>query len=272
MIMDAERRLVFARSLTTALLFSIVVFPVVVFVMLSFVSRVAVLEGVIGSTVFTLRHYQQLFDRVDVAKVLTDSLLIATISSLVAMSLGLFVAYFVSRGKGLLPNRLYSLALTLWFVPSVALSAQLYFWFQDIGLYDRAFGMILLYSVTNASLVVILLAPYLDATPRRMDEAAWMDGLRGSSVVWRVVAPAILPALEGVAILAFLMSWNELLYASLLSDRRVTTLPVAMLGLTTGSHIEWGQIAALGTLSLLPISAAILFINRNWVRSSSTTM
>jgi multiple sugar transport system permease protein len=260
-----------ARFLTGAVLTIVILTPIVLFVLISFTSRISVLTGTISPKTLTLIHYQQLFARVDVSKVLFDSIAIATISSLVAVILGLFVAYFVSRGRGWVPNQLYSLALTIWFVPSVALSAQLYFWFQDVGLYDRMFGLILLYFIVSASLVVALLAPYLDAIPRRLDEAAWIDGLRGLAVVCRVIAPAIVPALEGITILAFLMSWNELLYASLLTDRRVSTLPVAMLGLTTGSHIEWGQIAALGTLSLLPIPIAFIFIVRNRLSSFSST-
>jgi multiple sugar transport system permease protein len=66
--------------------------------------------------------------------------------------------------------------------------------------------------------------------------------------------------LAGILALAFLRAWNELLFASILTDRRVSTLPVAMLGLTTGSHIEWGQIAALGTIALLPAPVAGLVL------------
>jgi ABC-type glycerol-3-phosphate transport system permease component len=238
--------------------------PILVFIMMSFVPRSSVLSGVLDPATLTFSNYRELFLRLNVPDILTNSFVIAATSTALAVSLGLFVAYFVSRGRSMICNQIYYLSMTVWFVPAVSLSSQIYFWFQYIGLYDRLFGMIILYSIILASLSIVLLTPYFDGMPRRIDESAWIDGLSGLSVVWRIHLPVIRPVLQGISMIAFVMAWNELLYASLLSGRRVTTLPVAMLALTTGSHIEWGQIAALGTLSFLPVPIAILLFVRTW--------
>lgn len=240
------------RQVTELGLGLIIVLPVVVFVATSFLTREAVLAGVPHSGDLTLDHYRQLFGRLDVAKLLANSCFLAVISSLLALGVGATASYFVSRGGGRLPDQIYALCLSVWFVPPVALSLEVYLWFQRFALYDRLPGLTLLYAVVHASLVVVLLAPYWDAVPKRLDEAAWIEGWYGFEVVKRIHLPALWPPLAGILALAFLRAWNELLFASILTDRRVSTLPVAMLGLTTGSHIEWGQIAALGTIALLP--------------------
>jgi multiple sugar transport system permease protein len=257
-----EDRLTLARHTTLWFTGVIVVLPVAIFAAMSLLTRQAVLSGRPRLGDLTLDYYRQLFARLDVPKLLGDSLLLAVLSSLAALAIGTAVSYFVSRGGGTLPEQIYTLCLSVWFVPPVALSLEVYLWFQRVGLYDRLSGLTLLYAAVHASLAAVLLAPYWDAVPRRIDEAAWIDGWYGFEVPWRIHLPALLPPLAGVLALAFLRSWNELLFASILTDRRVSTLPVAMLGLTTGSHIEWGQIAALGTIALLPapLAGAVLWM------------
>lgn len=250
-----------ARIATVAGTATIVLLPVALFAFTSLLTREAVLGGLRrlhGG--LTLDHYREVLQRLDVPKLVTDSLLLAVLSSLAALAVGATVSYFVSRGGGWLPGQVYVLSLSGWLVPPVALSLEVYLWFQRLDLYDRMSGLTLLYAAVHASLAVVLLAPYWDAVPRRFDEAAWIDGWHGFDVLWRVHLPALLPPLAGILTLAFLRSWNELLFASILTDRRVSTLPVAMLSLTTGSHIEWGQIAALGTIALLPAPAAGLVL------------
>ena len=145
----------------------------------------------------------------------------------------------------------------------------MYFWFQRLGWYDTKFGLILLNSTVQATLVIILLTPFLDLLPRRTDEAAWLEGMSGMQVLLRVQLPALAPLVAAAGCIAFVLAWNELLYASLLTASHVRSLPVSMLALTTGTRIDWGQVAALGTLSVmpLPIGAVALWSWATWVRA-----
>lgn len=254
-----------ARSLTTLSLGLIVGGPILIFVVMSFLQQRAMLGGIPGFKDFTLRHYEALVGRIDLLSVMSTSFWIAIASTVFAVCLGIASAYFVSRGRGMLPSQLYVIALTVWFVPPVALSLQIFYLFRHVGLHDSAVGMIMLYATIHASLVLILIAPYVDSISQRVDEAAWIDGLRGYKVLYVAHLKPMTPIIVFMTLFTFMLCWNELLLATILTDRAVKTLPVALLGLTTGSHVAWGQIAALGTLSVVP---ALVTITGIWYVAS----
>lgn len=218
-----------------------------------------------------LANYIVLAARIPVGPMLRDTSLIALASSLLALLVAVPSALLTARVRGALSTGLYGVALTLWLVPPVALSLQVYFWFQSLGLYDTHGGLILLYGVVNATLVLILLSPVIDTLPRSLDEMAALDRLSGTAVLWRVYLPLLAAPVAAIGAWAYLRSWSELLFASLLTDVHVTVLSTALLRLTSGSRVEWGQLAALGTIGLIPLPLFLLLIvmllrKRRWLR------
>ena len=206
----------------------------------------------------SISNYISLSERIPLARCIGDTAEIALGSAAAAIALAFPAAYFVSRARVRLSNQVYTLSLTLWLVPPIALSLEVYFWFLRLHLYDTKLGLILLYGTLYTTLVIIILAPYMDAIPKRFDELGWMDGLTGGRVLGSVLGPLLRSLLLGLFAVVFIRSWNELLFSTILTNSRVQTVAISMLSLTTGSHLEWGQIAALGTLSLLPVPTALL--------------
>jgi len=245
------------RGVTLVALTLFVAGPLAWFVLAGFMIRRAALRGLPWPSELSLDHYRRLADRVPLGQLLGDTTTLAAVSSLLAVALALPCAYFISRQGGRLGSNLYALCLTTWLVPPIALSLQVYLWMLRLGLYDSLPGLIVLHAVLHSTLVIFLLTPSLDVQPRRWDESAWLDGLSGVGTLRRVHLPALRHLVAGLLALAFLRSWNELLFASVLTDSQVRTLPLAMLGLTTGSRIEWGEISALGTIGLAPVLLAL---------------
>jgi len=248
------------RGMTLIILTLFVVGPLSWFVLAGFMTRRAALRGFPWLSELTLEHYRRLAERLPLGQLVGDTTMLASVSSLLAVALALPCAYFISRQGGRLGRTLYALCLTTWLVPPIALSLQVYLWMLQIGLYDSLPGLIALHAVLHSTLVIFLLTPSLDVQPRRWDESAWLDGLSGLGALRRVHLPALRHLVTGLLALAFLRSWNELLFASVLTDSRVRTLPLAMLGLTTGSRIEWGEISALGTIGLAPVPLALALV------------
>ncbi|MCA1565712.1 MAG: carbohydrate ABC transporter permease [Acidobacteria bacterium] len=254
-----ERHLKILRAVTVAITAVIILLPVVWFILIGVINYDAVLRGSPRLADFTLEHYRKLSARVPVSGIILDTAFLALLSSIFAALLAVPSAYVISRGDGKLFNQLYTISLTVWLVPPVALSLQVYFWFIQLGLYDEFGGLLVLYSVIGTTLIILLLTPFLDRIPKQLDEAAWVDGLQGFGALWHIHLPAVSHLLLGASMLCFVRSWNELLFAGLLTNVRVRTMPVAILSMVTGSHIEWGQIAALGTLALIPAPLALAF-------------
>lgn len=248
------------RGLTLVFLTLFVAGPLAWFVLAGFMTRRAALRGFPGLSELTLDHYRRLAERVPLGQLLGDTTMLASVSSLLAVAIALPCAYFISRQGGRLGRTLFALCLTTWLVPPIALSLQVYLWMLRLGLYDSMPGLITLHAVLHSTLVIFLLTPSLDAQPRRWDESAWLDGLSGLETLRRVHLPALRNFVVGLLALAFLRSWNELLFASVLTDWQVRTLPLAMLGLTTGSRIEWGEISALGTIGFAPVLLVLAVI------------
>nr|VFJ58818.1 MAG: carbohydrate ABC transporter membrane protein 2, CUT1 family [Candidatus Kentron sp. DK] len=241
-----------ARILTGGVLFLSIALPLIWFVASSFLTREAVLRGWPTWADLNLHHYLTLAERIPLGILLLQTLLIALTSSLLALVLALPAALLTARLRGALSSGLYGIALTLWLIPPIALSLQIYFWFQWLGLYDTAAGLVLLYAVIHATLALILLSPFADRISQRVDEMIALDGLDSFTSLVRIYIPILAGPLLVVSVLCFLRAWSELLFASLLTDYRTGVLSNALVGLTSGTHVAWGQLAAAGALSLLP--------------------
>jgi multiple sugar transport system permease protein len=267
------RTLVAGRAIALVVTGIVVILPVGLFVVVGFTNYEAVLRGMPRLDDLTLQHYRSLSERLPISTILFDTISLAVFAALFAAILGVPTAYAISRRRGKLSTLLYTTSLTLWLVPPVAFSLQMYFWFLKLGLYDEIGGLLILYAVINATLIILLLTPFLDSLPKRLDEIAWIDGYTGFAVLWQVHLPAIRPLLFGIVMLCFVRSWNELLFASVLTDTHVRTMSVSILSMLTGSHIVWGQIAALGTVALLPAPLGILVfwatgIMKRWAKTN----
>jgi multiple sugar transport system permease protein len=268
----SQRNLAARRTIVMIVTALLVLAPIFWFVVVSFTNYEAVLRGQIGLNDLTLRHYQSLSERMPLRSILMDTVALAAFAGLLAVMLGVPTAYAISRQRGKLSTYLYTTSLTLWLVPPVAFSLQLFFWFLKLGLYDQIQGLLILHTIINATLVILLWTPFMDGIPKRLDEIAWIDGYRGFAVLWRVHLPAFRQLLMAILMLCFVRSWNELIFASILTDSNVRTISVSIQSMLTGSHIDWGQIAALGTLALLPAPIIILVLGsvgviRRWQRT-----
>jgi multiple sugar transport system permease protein len=239
-------------------LVAFVFLPLGAFMLASFETKLDMLNG--WPTALTVINYRSLLNRGDVGRSVRDSIIIATLGAVLALGLAIPCAFFVSRRGDRVAESVWSSSVILWLVPPVALSLEVYFWFVRLGLYDRLLGLVLFHGAINATLALLLLRPFLEAIPRSVDEAAWMDGLRGFRLLSRVHMPATRRIIGGVMALCFVLSWNELLFGLIITDTAVRPLSTLVLSMTTGSSVQWGELAALGTIGLLPaVGAGVIY-------------
>lgn len=211
----------------------------------------------------SFKNYYLLFQNVPFEIYFRNSAIIATgnmILTLLVASLGAygFVRFrFVGRSSFLVAM------LIAYTIPSVVLLVPLLVIFRSVGLNNTHVGMILAEATHAAPFVLLLMINYFSTLPRELEEAAQVDGAGRIKTLWRIVIPLSLPGLVAGGLLAFIMSWNNFLFAFLLtSTTEVKTLPVIMRQFALGEPAVWGVSASGALLSTLPVAIIFLLFQR----------
>jgi multiple sugar transport system permease protein len=135
----------------------------------------------------------------------------------------------------------------------------------DWKLYDTRIGLILLYCVFNLPFAIWMLKGIIDGIPKELDEAAACDGASIMQVLWKVIVPLARPGLAVTAILTWVFAWNEYLFAATLTSVNARTITTALAEFVTVTGTNWGLLAAMATLTLLPALVFLAFVQRHIV-------
>ena len=216
---------------------------------------------------FTLEHYQVVFERSLMLRAMVNSLGVAAITTLVALALGLAAAYAFARfpvpGKRLL--LLLIVAGTAF--PQIATVSPLYLLMRALELRDTWLGLILANTSFALPLVIWLLAGFLSEVPVQLEEAAAVDGAGRLRTFRWVILPLVAPGLASAALLTFLFSWNEFLFAYTFTATEASrTVPVALALFPGVFEVPWGDIAAASILASLPPVLLVIGLQRFLLR------
>ena len=196
---------------------------------------------------------------------LGTSLLVAGLSTALATLLGVMAAYAIGR------QRTGGRFLSMWilsqrFMPAIALVIPLFMIFRELGLFDTALGLVLLYTAINVPLAVWLMLGFVEGLPRDMEEAALIDGASPARAFLRVVLPLLRPGIAVTAIFVFIFSWNEYILAFQLAGDETATITVYLPRLRSAIAQLYGEIAAASLLSVLPALLFAWVMQRHLVR------
>lgn len=199
-----------------------------------------------------------------------NSLLIASVTTFVGMSVGTLAAYAFSRFR--FPSRgwliLVFMATTM--LPPIALLLPLYQIMNTLRLSDTPLALIIIYSSFVTPYVVWLMRGYLDTVPRELDDAARVDGCSRLGALWRVILPVSRPGLLSTALLAFLLAWDEFLYALVITQTNASkTLPVALNDFIGRYGVDFGRLATGGVIAAIP-PVIIAFVFQRYIVAGLT--
>ena len=214
-----------------------------------------------------IENYVVLFKDGD-ATAVWNSLVIASVSTLLAMTLGTLCAYSLARyktGGDHLSNWIISQRM----VPPIAVVFPIFLLYAFLGWVDTYVGMILLYTAFNLPYVIWMMRGYIQDIPRSLEEAALIDGCTRWQVIWKVVLPMCRAGLFATAIFTFVFAWNEFLFALVLTRTEVVTYTVQVTHYFGGQSNFWTKIAAMSVLGTLPVFIAVIFMQRYLVRGIS---
>ena len=211
----------------------------------------------------TIANYAALFESVPFAKYFRNSMIVALGTMVLALTVGSLGAYgfvrFRFRGRG----PLLSVTLMAYMIPSVVLLVPLMVLFRRYGLINTYPGLILAEATNTAPFALLLMLNYFAALPPELEEAAQVDGCTRLGALIRVVLPLAVPGLMAGGLFAFIMTWNNFLFAFLFATSDdVKTLPVVMRLFALGEPAVWGVSAAGAILTTLPVALMFLGFQR----------
>lgn len=201
-------------------------------------------------------------------KGLTDSLVVATLSTLLSLVIGVPAAYAIGRYH-IGGDNLSFTVLSILFMPPVAVAIPMYLFWSTFGLLDSYTALILQYTVFNIPFISWVLKSFFEDIPGDMEDSAMINGASRWRAFWEIAVPLARPAILAVALLAFIFSWNEFFFAVILTRADVTTLPFILPVLMEGHDILWGDIAAIATLGALPVVILAFALQKYLVRGLS---
>jgi multiple sugar transport system permease protein len=265
-----EARRVSTRALSWTLLSTVVVlygFPFVYLLLTSFKTPLATnaVPPTIIPPVWTTANYSGALERGGVVASFINSLSAAGISTLLSLVLAVPAAYGITRFRTRTGRIFIMTALVTRMVPPVAVGVPLVSTIAALHLTDTPTGVAIAHTTISLPLSIWLMASFFEAVPEELEEAAKVDGCSRLGALWRVVLPVVSGGIAVTAIFAFLASWNEFLFALLLTSVRAQTTPIVIANFQTQFGLDWGPMTALATLYSVPVILLTLVLQRHIV-------
>ena len=214
----------------------------------------------------TMDHYVALFTDRPFAKFIGNSLIVALGSTAFSLTFGSLAAYAISRIKHKRMGDVAFWILSMRMFPPIAVVVPYYIIFKTVGLLDTPFALILIYSTANIPLTTWLMKGFFDEVPTALEEAAAVDGYGLLETFWRVTLPLAAPGLAVSAVFCFIFSWNEFIFALMLTGSKAQTATVAVMSFWSSDAVQWGRIMAGSFIILIPGVIFVLTCQRWLVR------
>lgn len=211
----------------------------------------------------TLQNYRDLFETVKFGTYFLNSTIVATGTMLLALVVASLGAYGFVRFRFVGRGPLLTATLMAYMIPSVVLMVPLLVILRRYGLVNSYPGLIVAEATNTAPFVLLLMINYFSSLPKELEEAAQVDGCGRLGTLIRIVLPLAVPGLVAGGLFAFIATWNNFLFAFLLSTSDATkTLPVIMRLFALGEPAVWGISAAGALLTMLPVALLFLIFQR----------
>jgi multiple sugar transport system permease protein len=214
----------------------------------------------------TLENYVNAFTKFDILKSLQNSLFVALVTVLISLMLGTPAAYAIARFEFKGKRDIWFWFISNRMLSPIVVALPFFLIARNFRLLDTTWALILIYLTFNVPIVVWICADQFRNIPKELDEAATLEGYSSLAIFFKIALPLATPALAVSAIFSFIFSWNELLYALILTRNEAKTAPVVATSFMSGYELPWGQIMATGTMVALPVIIFSMIVSRQLVR------
>jgi multiple sugar transport system permease protein len=207
----------------------------------------------------TTENYAKVLQQANYVEFIVNSLWVAFAATVASLILGLPAAYSMSRFN---MRKSALVVLMARVIPGVSLLVPWYYVFSNLQMVGGFGVLIISHMFVSLPLVVYIMMGYFDSLPTELEEAALVDGLTHIGAFRRITLPLSIPGIATAGILSFIFSWNNFMFALVLSDADTKTLPVAIFDFVGYASIDWGGLMAAATVVTLPIMVIALFVQK----------
>jgi multiple sugar transport system permease protein len=195
-----------------------------------------------------------------------NSIIVANSSALLALFVG------GAAGYGLTRFRYHWAAwknndIAIWFlsqrvIPPVVVLVPFLVMYKALNLIDTRTGLVLAYTIFNLPLAVWITRSFFEGVPRELEDSAMIDGCSQFGAFWRIALPLVANGLVAAYLVSLIFTWNEYLFALILTDQNAMTMPILIAGQNTSRGIEWWTLSAMVLLEMVPMIAGTIILQR----------
>ena len=206
--------------------------------------------------------YTKLFHDPSQLDAFRDSYIIGGAVTILTIVVAVLAGFSLSRFDYPGRSTVMTVVIAVQSVPPISLVIPYLGLITLLGLYDSYTGLILTHLVLTFPYAIVMMTAYFDTLPRSLDEAARVDGASSLRILWQILLPISIPGVVSVGVYTFMLSWNEFLFALLLTKTRVRTVPIRISLFIGQNAIDFQGMFAMSILGSLPVLALFLVFQR----------
>lgn len=217
----------------------------------------------------TLEHYAEALQTQGIVPSIRNSLVIACLSTVLALVVAIPAGYAYARLRFRLRTQLAFYTLFTQMVPPIGLVIPYFLVLNRLRMLDSYVGMVTIYLTFTIPFSIWLMITYFQDLSPELEEAAAMDGASRMTTFLRIMVPQVRGGIAVAAIFAFIDSWNEFLYAVVLTGTKTRTATVAIFGFLAAEESRWGPFTATGVMIMAPVIIVALVAQRHILKGLS---
>ena len=215
----------------------------------------------------TLENFRSVFEPpYYLGRKLVNSTIVAVVTVLIAIPAATMAAYSFSRFRMVGETAMLVVVLATQFVPAVVIILPFFVMFRDLGLLDTRLGLIIVNLAIVMPFAIWMIKGFIDGIPLDTEEAAMIDGSSRLQVIRNIVLPMAAPGLLTAGIFCFIISWNEFLFALILTNKDSVTLPIGLALFKAEEGDLWNLLSAAGIIIMVPMFVLALVIRNYFVQ------
>ncbi|NQD65006.1 carbohydrate ABC transporter permease [Bacillus haikouensis] len=214
----------------------------------------------------TLDNFKAVFSSsFDLGKYYSNSIIVVLFTLIITIPVSVLASYSLSRFK-MRGKQLFMFAiLATQFIPLIVNVIPFFIMFRNWGIIDTTLALIIVNLGHTIPYAIWLIKGFIDRIPIDMEEAATIDGANRLQVLWHVLLPLAKPGIITATVFCFVITWNEFMFALVLTQQDAVTLPVALSFFNGEKGVLWNQMAAAGILFVLPTIVFMLLVRKQFI-------